>query len=58
MSYYDDVESMLLQRGELLFPFCAYDISPDWAEVLRCWEVFCAAYDRFMTSEEILQLYD
>jgi hypothetical protein len=58
ISIYDDVESLLLQCGELLFPFCAFDVKPDWGEVLRCWEVIIASYDRFMTPDEILQLYD
>ena len=58
MSIYDSVESMLLCEGERLFPFCAFDVKPDWARVLECWEVFIASYDRFMTPDEILRLYD
>jgi len=49
---------MLLQRGETLFPFCCVDERVDYEGVYRCWKVIIAAGDRFMTSDEILELYD
>jgi len=58
VNQYSQVQSLLLQRGETLFPFSAYDVSPDWKEVARCWEIFAASYDRFMRPDEILLLYD
>jgi len=57
-SIYSGVESMLLRRGETLFPFCCVDEKVDYEGVYRCWKVIIAAGDRFMTSDEILELYD
>ena len=58
VNQFDLVQSLLLRRGETLFPFSAYDVSPDWKEVYRCWVVFSRCYDRFMKPSELLLLYD
>lgn len=58
MSYYDDVGSMLLRRGESLFPFSCFDEPRDWAAIGRALDLFKGEGDRFMTSDEILLLYD
>jgi hypothetical protein len=58
MSYYDQVESMLLCRGEQLFPFTCFDEPRDWVAIGRAMSLFKGEGDRFMTPDEILQLYD
>lgn len=58
MSIYDGIESMLLCRGETLFPFTCFDVPRDWVAIGRALDLFKGEGDRFMTSEEILQLYD
>ena len=57
-SAYAGVESMLLCRGEELFPFSCFDVRPDWDRLLECWEVIIKSYDRVMRPDEILLLYD
>lgn len=58
MSYYDDVQSLLLRRGELLFPFCCFDVPRDWTKIGRMMDFLVTSGDRFMTPDEILKLYD
>ena len=58
VNQFDLVLSLLLRRGEALFPFCAYEATPDWEEVYRCWVIFSRCYDRFMKPSELLLLYD
>jgi hypothetical protein len=58
MSIYDGIESMLLRRGEKLFPFCAFEPRIDVEAVRRAVDVIPLDGERFMTSEEILRLYE
>ena len=58
MSIYDGIESMLLCEGELLFPFCCFSEPRNWVAIGRAMDHFKGEGDRFMTSDEILQLYD
>ena len=58
MSIYDGIESLLLRRGELLFPFCCFSEPRDWKAIGRMMDRFKGEGDRFMTSDEILELYD
>ena len=58
VSIYDGIESMLLCRGEQLFPFCCFSEPRDWKAIGRAMDLFKGEGDRFMTSDEILLLYD
>jgi len=58
VSIYAGVESMLLCRGEQLFPFCCFSEPRDWKAIGRAMDLFKGEGDRFMTSDEILLLYD
>jgi len=55
---YEDVTSGILQRGEQLFPFCAYAVKIDLAGLSRAVDVIPLNGDRFMTLKEILDLYE
>ena len=58
MSYYDDVQSMLLRRGERLFPFSCFDQPRDWEKIGRMMDHLVTSGERVMTPDEILELYD
>ncbi len=58
MSIYDGLESMLLRRGETLFPFTCFDTPRDWDAIGRAMDLLKGEGDRFMTPDEILKLYD
>jgi len=58
VSIYDGVESCLLRRGEQLFPFSCFDTPRDWDAIRRIMMLIPLDGERFMTSDEILELYD
>lgn len=58
VAMYEDVTSGILQRGEQLFPFCAYAVKIDLAGLSRAVDVIPLNGDRFMTLKEILDLYE
>ncbi len=57
-SIYAGVESMLLRRGEQLFPFTCFDEPRDWVKIGAMIDRMVTSGDRFMTPDEIVELYD
>jgi len=58
MGKYDDVDSMLVQRGQGLFPFVEIDQPRDWAIIDDMLSLMPSCGERLMTVEEVLGFYD
>jgi len=58
VSIYDSVTTTILRRCDDLFPIRHYNALVDWKAVSRMMEAIPLDGERFMTSDEILRLYE
>jgi len=58
LSIYDSVQTTIIRRCDDLFPFRHYYAVVDWDVVSRMMDAIPLDGERFMTSDEILRLYD
>ncbi len=58
MGKYSDIESMLIQRGQNLFPFVEMDKPRDWRLIEEVLENIPLDGERLMTEDELFSFYE